>query len=74
MCDCKVCARHREYKLHIKLLENADLDASIEFFEKIYEDLNHAEMDRAVHKSILDGTWPSAREFADQIIERLERI
>lgn len=74
MCDCRVCNRHREYELHIKILESAEIsESTIEFFEKIYEDLNYVEFDNNVNEAILDGTWPSARQYAEQIIERLER-
>ncbi len=72
-CDCNICRRHVDFKYHIKELETAGLESSIEFFEKIYEDLNYAEMDNNVNQSILDGTWPSARRFAEQIIDRLDR-
>lgn len=72
-CDCKVCERHREFEGHIKLLKEAGLDSSVEFFENLYEDLNYVEMDNNVNQAILDGTWPSARQYAEQIIERLEK-
>ena len=59
VCNCKICHRHREFIRHLVSIGNDD---AVVFFEGIYEDLTHAEMDRDVNQAIINGSWPSADE------------
>ncbi len=80
-CECKICLRHEEFERQLNnlkevvpfLFEPGGVEEAIEFFEKIYEDLNYSEMDNDVNNAILSGEWPTARQYAEQIIERLDR-
>ena len=64
-CNCRICEQSREFYKHMDILKAARLGAFAEFFEDIYSELAHVQMDNAVNKAIIDGSWPDA----DQIIE-----
>ena len=59
-CECKICQRHKEFIKHLVHIDNAD---AVVFFQGIYEDLTHAELDRDVSQAIVNGTWPSSEEI-----------
>lgn len=65
-CDCDKCTRHREYEDIMKILNSFPEQEGVTvvkgFFERIYSDLNHVEMDNDVNKSIIEGSWPTADE------------
>lgn len=57
-CNCRVCVYAREVQKHLNDLPKKHA----EFFEDMYNQLVHTEMDRDVNQAIIDGTWPSADE------------
>lgn len=59
MCECKLCLRTRKFEEELDKIP-AELR---EFWLKLYDDLNHAEMDRDYYKCIVDGSWPSSEEI-----------
>lgn len=67
MCDCKVCAREREVRAQLELLPAPQRS----FFEGLYDDLTHAELDRDYYHAVLDGSWPSADEVLKSMRAKL---
>lgn len=67
MCDCKICKRHSQFVIWLKLLP----EESRPFAQKLFDTLNHTEDDLTYAMSIIDGTWPTS----DDIIKsRREKI
>ena len=61
-CNCRICQRHKEFIKHLVSIGDVGLNDAVVFFEGIYEDLAHTEMDRDVKKAVINGSWPSADE------------
>ena len=66
-CMCQVCCDHRRWVAALVRDE-----ASREAFDEIWERLEAAETDNAVHESIMNGTWPSAEEQLRAALKRFE--
>lgn len=62
-CECRICQQHKELVKHLASVGDAGLNEAVVFFERIYEDLTHAELDRDVNQAIINGSWPSSEEI-----------
>ena len=63
-CECKICVQGKEFSKYIKLMEKEGLYGSgaITFFEDMYSDLCHTQLDLEVAESVIAGTWPHSSE------------
>lgn len=68
-CKCHLCKRGRQIERIAKSRRLKDLRRLI---GDLHEALGHAELDLEVDEAILAGTWPSAREYANAIIAKLD--
>lgn len=66
-CTCKLCTEHRRVQ-DIRL--NGGTEDLRVLINQLEENLALAEFDNECYRAIMDGTWPSAREIAQRIIER----
>ena len=57
-CNCRVCERNKVFAEKLDLLP----EPQRAYWESLYEDLCHAEMDNNYHDAILQGHWPSGKE------------
>ena len=55
-CNCTFCQRERR----IDELRGGMPPLIRALIEDLHNELVHAELDRDVHKAVIDGTWPSA--------------
>lgn len=57
-CKCDICNRGRAVRDRLALLPESERS----FWENIYDDVLHLELDLGYYKSIVDGSWPGADE------------
>lgn len=67
-CACDGCKRAVTVQLMLSKLP----EDQREFWDGIYTDLLHAEMDRDVNMAILEGSWPDADLVQQGIREQYE--
>jgi hypothetical protein len=67
-CQCRLCEDHRRILAVLVRNEPAELRAEIRDLE---ERLANAEFELEVDEAILDGSWPSAREYAEKIFRKV---
>lgn len=66
-CNCRLCERHRAFEQHMDhLREIPTHHSTLDFFEELYEHLNHVEMEENHGKAIIDGSWPTADSYIMQ--------
>lgn len=58
-CECDLCKRDHEAVRQLGMLTPEQR----EYWESMYLDLEHAEMDRDVNAAIIDGSWPDAAKL-----------
>ena len=61
-CECRLCLQRIEFVKHLNILKETGLTDSIQFFEKIYDELMNVGLDNNVNKAVIDGSWPTADE------------
>lgn len=64
-CNCEECQRMAT----LDRLTATMTEEQKAFVMNLYEDLIHANMDRAHYEAILNGTWPSAKETLEQALK-----
>lgn len=58
-CQCDFCKRSRR----IALARIGLSDEAKQLIDDLHNELVHAELDRDVHKAVIEGTWPGADEI-----------
>lgn len=66
-CSCETCKHLAEFQSRL----NAILEEHRPFFEDLMLRLEAASTDRDVNASILDGSWPSAKDYIEHAATKL---
>jgi hypothetical protein len=67
-CQCAFCERHR----HIDAVKSrGNVEGMRILLDSLWNDLCETDADLDYHQEILDGSWPSAAEQAQKILERV---
>ena len=70
-CLCAIC----RYDRQVTFVRNyGSMREKQALIDELYDRMCHAEFDNDVWKAIRSGQWPSARQIAEDIIRRTERI
>ena len=70
-CQCKLCKEHRRVQA---IKATGSMDELRALIDELEECLANVEADDEYYCAILDGSWPSAREIAQGIIERCDKV
>jgi hypothetical protein len=68
-CLCRLCARNRQI-LMVRNYGNAAAKRLL--IDDLWNDLDHAEFDNDYWQAICSGSWPGARQIAENIIRRCD--
>ena len=69
-CNCKWCERNRRWN---EMAVSESQTVRDDLIHELREELGNVEEDLNWHKAILDGSWPTAREYAEKIIAAVEK-
>jgi hypothetical protein len=71
VCLCKLCLRDRQ----IALVRNyGNETAKRQLIDDLHAELENVEFDNSYWAAIRDGSWPGARQIAQDIIRRCDAI
>jgi hypothetical protein len=68
-CPCRLCERHRRIQSVKSRGIAAEMSALIDELE---DALDHTEDDLNHKNAILDGSWPTAAEYANRILQKVK--
>ena len=66
MCDCPLCTRHRRAQ---EIKNSSDIAKMTELIDELENMLFNIEFELEVDTCILNGSWPSTRQYAERIIQ-----
>lgn len=67
-CECRFCTLYRE---SVSVKRSGTYYELRKFIDRLMDDLANAEEDLNYHKAIMDGSWPSAKDKAQEILKRV---
>lgn len=70
-CLCRLCLRDRQF-LMVRNYGNAA--AKRQLMDDLYGELEHAEFGNAYWQAIRSGSWPGARQIAENILRRCDAL